>query len=58
MNSVLREGLDSMCMVYLDDILVFSRNEAEHRRHLAWVLGKLKEHGLHVKRSKCKWGVS
>ena len=45
-------------MVYLDDILVFSQNEAKQKEHLAWVLGKLKEHGLHVKRSKCKWGVS
>ena len=58
MNSVLREGLDTMCTVYLDDILVYSRNDEEHRRHLAWVFDKLREHGLHVKRSKCKFGVS
>ena len=47
-----------MCTVYLDDILVYSHSDEEHRRHLAWVFSKLREHGLHVKRSKCKFGIA
>ena len=57
MNSVLRDGLDSFCCVYLDDILVFSRNEAEHAQHLKWVFNRLRAHNLQVKRAKCKFGV-
>lgn len=57
MNSVLREGLDRFCMVYLDDILVFSRDEQQHREHLHWVFSKLREHSLHVKRAKCTFGA-
>jgi len=57
MNSVLRDGLDSLCCVYLDDILVFSRNEAEHAQHLKWVFDSLRAHNLWVKRAKCKFGV-
>ena len=57
MNSVLRDGLDKFCCVYLDDILVFSKNEAEHAQHLRWVFNQLRAHSLHVKRSKCRFGV-
>ena len=51
------EGLDRFCTVYLDDILVFSRDEEEHQAHLKWVFQKLRENSLHVKRAKCKFGV-
>ena len=44
-------------MVYLDDNLVFSRDEQDHECHLRWVFDKLREHRLHVKRSKCRFGV-
>jgi len=57
MNSMLRDGLDSFCCVYLDDILVFSRNEMEHAQHLKWVFNRLRAHNLRVKQAKCKFGV-
>ena len=38
MNGVLKEHLDEFVTVYLDDILVFSKNETEHAEHLRWVL--------------------
>ena len=44
MNQVLRAGLDRFCTVYLDDILVFSRTEAEHQEHLRWVFEQLRAH--------------
>ena len=58
MNDMFRDALDSYVTVYLDDILVFSRDEAEHRTHLWWVLQKLREHKLFAKRSKCSFGLS
>jgi len=56
MNGVLRGALDRFCMVYLDDILVFSRTPEEHEEHLRWVFSRLREHLLCVKRSKCSFG--
>ena len=57
MNEVLREHLDDFVTVYLDDILIFSKSDDEHARHLQWVLGKLREHGLFAKRTKCAFGL-
>ena len=57
MNGVLRGGLDAFCMVYLDDILIFSRTAQEHAEHLRWVLQKLAENKLYLKRSKCNFGL-
>ena len=42
-------------VVYLDDILVTGRTEEEHLDHLREVLDRLKQHGLRVKRSKCRF---
>ena len=42
-------------MVYLDDILVFSKNMEEHAEHLRLVLEKLQEHQLYAKYSKCEF---
>lgn len=45
--------LDITCIVYLDDILIYSGDEAEHERHVREVLERLYEWGLFVKASKC-----
>ena len=42
-------------LVYLDDILIFSRSHEEHERHLAEVLGLLRKHRLFAKLSKCSF---
>ena len=42
-------------MVYLDDILVFSKNKEDHAKHLRLVLDKLREHQLYAKFSKCEF---
>ena len=42
-------------VVFIDDILVFSKMEEEHAEHLRLVLQKLREHKLYAKRSKCEF---
>jgi hypothetical protein len=46
MNNILFEYLDDFCTVYLDNILIYSENPAEHGIYIRKVLQKLKEIGL------------
>ena len=52
MNSVFRKYLDRFVQVFLDDILIYSRNEREHKEHLRLVLQCLRENQLYGKLSK------
>src|SRR4051794_10180098 len=54
MNSVFMEYLDKFVVVYIDDILIYSKTEEEHAEHLRLVLTKLREHCLYAKFSKCE----
>ena len=53
MNSILSKYLDKCVIVFIDDILVYLRNEQEHEEHLRVVLQILREHKLYAKFSKC-----
>jgi len=53
MNGVFREYLDKFFIVFLDDILVYSKSEEEHEKHFRMVLQVLREHRLYAKLSKC-----
>ena len=55
MNKVFMEYLNKFVIVFIDDILVYSKNEEEHEGHLRLVLQKLREHQLYVKFSKCEF---
>jgi hypothetical protein len=55
LNSVFRDFLDEFVIVFLDDILVYSKLEEEHEHHLRMVLQVLKEHQLYAKLSKCSF---
>ena len=55
MNSIFMEYLDKFVVIYLDDILIYSKNEEEHAEHLRLVLMKLREHRLYAKFSKCEF---
>jgi hypothetical protein len=54
-NEALTGLVDITCIVYLDDILVFSETEKEHVTHVKEVLQRLREAKLFVKLSKCEW---
>jgi hypothetical protein len=53
MNSVFMPELDKFVVVFIDDILVYSKNKEEHAGHLHVVLQSLREHHLYAKLSKC-----
>lgn len=56
MDEALR-GLD-FCFGYLDDILIFSRNEDEHQQHLHQLFRRLSEYGILINTAKCGFGVT
>ncbi|KAL0163719.1 hypothetical protein M9458_039472, partial [Cirrhinus mrigala] len=55
MNEVFREFLHQFVVVYIDDILIYSRNQAEHRQHVLQVLQKLRQHSLFLKLENCEF---
>lgn len=57
MNSVINKYLDKLVLVFMDDILVYSESEEEHREHLRIVLQNLKENQLYAKFSKCEFYI-
>ena len=54
-HSILHEFLDRFVVVYLDDILIYSRNEEEHTQHIRQVLQILRDNHLYAKASKCSF---
>ena len=56
MNKVFMEFLDKFVVVFIDDILVFSKMEEEHVEHLRLVLQKLREHKLYTKEVSVSFG--
>ncbi|WVZ84803.1 hypothetical protein U9M48_031790 [Paspalum notatum var. saurae] len=57
MNSVFMDYLDKFVVVFIDDILIYSKTEAEHEEHLRLVLQRLREHKLYAKFSKCEFWI-
>jgi hypothetical protein len=55
MNKVFMEYLDKFVVVFIDDILVYSRSEEEHEELLRLALQRLREHRLYAKLSKCEF---
>jgi hypothetical protein len=55
MNNVLREQLDKYVVVYMDDILIYSRTLEEHVEHVRTILKVLKKHNLRLKPSKSEF---
>ena len=55
MNNVLSKFLDKFVLVFIDDILIYSKNRKEHEEHLRLVLQVLREHHLYAKFSKCNF---
>jgi hypothetical protein len=55
MNKEFMDELDKCVIVFIDDILVFSKTAEEHEEHLRIMLGKLRHHQLYAKFSKCEF---
>ena len=55
MNDTFRDMLDKSVLVFLDDILIFSRTKEEHEQHVRQVFERLREQKLYAKRSKCEF---
>jgi hypothetical protein len=55
MNLVFMPELDKFVVVFIDDILVYSKSEEEHAKHLKVVLTRLRDHQLYAKFSKCEF---
>lgn len=58
MNDIFKPFLRKFVLVFFDDILVYSRNETEHREHLRIVLQLLKDHQFYANEKKCAFGQS
>ncbi|KAJ3707978.1 hypothetical protein LUZ61_011683 [Rhynchospora tenuis] len=55
MNRVFHDLLDSCVVVFIDDILIYSKSMEEHEEHLRTVLERLRQHKLYAKLSKCEF---
>jgi hypothetical protein len=55
MNKVFMEELDKFVVVFIDNILIYSKSVEEHEQHLRVVLEKLRAHKLYAKFSKCEF---
>ncbi|GJY48552.1 reverse transcriptase domain-containing protein [Tanacetum coccineum] len=58
MNRVCKPYLDKFVIVFIDDILIYSRNEKEHEEHLRTILELLKKEELYAKFSKCGFWIN
>ena len=59
MDTVLQKGIhDCFLTVYMDDLLIHSRNEEEHVHHLGWTLDTLSKHGFKLNPEKFSFGVA
>ena len=58
MNRVFRLYLNQFVIVFINDILFYSKGEAEHARHLRLGLEKLRKHQLYAKFSKCQFWLN
>ena len=58
MNRIFRPFVDKFIVVFIDDILIYSKDEKEHEEHLKIVLETLKMHELYAKLKKCSFRLT
>jgi hypothetical protein len=58
MNSIFMQELDQFIVVFIDDILIYSKNPEDHAKHLHIVLQRLRDHHLYAKFSKCEFWLN
>ncbi|KAI3687320.1 hypothetical protein L1987_81015 [Smallanthus sonchifolius] len=57
MNHVCKPCIDQFVIIFIDDILIYSKNKEEHEEHLCLILELLKQEQLHTKLSKCEFWI-
>jgi hypothetical protein len=57
MNKVFMEYLDRFIVVFIEDILIYSKSDSDHEEHLRLVLQKLRDNQLYAKYSKCEFWI-
>ena len=55
MNTIFNKYVDQFVLIFLDDILIYSKTEEEHQKHLEIVLHNLREHQQYAKFKKCEF---
>jgi hypothetical protein len=55
MNSVFMPELDKFVVVFIDDILIYSKTNEDHANHIRIILQRLRDHRLYAKFSKCEF---
>jgi hypothetical protein len=58
MNKVFMEYLDRFAVVFIDNVLVYSKNDSDHEEHLRMVLQKLWDNQIYAKFSKCEFWIN
>ena len=58
MNHVFKPYLDKFVIIFIDDILVYSKSKEEYEEHLKMILGILRAKQLYVKFSKCEFWLN
>ena len=53
----MRELVDVICVIYLDDILIFNEDSTKHRRHVQQVLKRLRDFEFYINLKKCKFNI-
>ena len=57
-NETFIDYLDKFVTAYIDDLLIYSKNQAEHELHVKLVLARLRQAGLQASIQKCEFGVT
>ena len=58
MNDTFKKFLNEFVIIYLNDILIYSKNEEQHHKHVEKVLEKIQKINFFVKPKKCAWDVT